>query len=85
MKLRLALREEGSMWNAYIAREDTMEGARLIGCIAMGAVRRDDRIKEAFKQVMMGVVRNAVENVTGSVIEDWETREAPAHEKAGNA
>ena len=38
---RLAMRVEGDFWRAYYAMPGTMEGALLLGSIAMGAVQRE--------------------------------------------
>jgi hypothetical protein len=61
---RLAFRSEGRMWSAYYAKEDTMEGATLIGSISLKLVQNKDR-KSAFIAVMKDVVADILEEVTG--------------------
>ncbi len=45
MAVRLALRQEGAFWNAYLAQADTMVGAKLIGSIVLGAVKKTRKRK----------------------------------------
>ncbi len=85
MKVRIALREEGTFWNAYLALSDSMDGAKLIGSIMMGAVRKDADIKAAFQLLMKQVLANAVEEVTGSPPDKWEIMPAPESERAGHS
>lgn len=76
MNLRLAFREEGNMWNAYLAKMDTMVGAKLIGSIAMGAVIKDPEVKEVFMGLMKKVMANGIEELTGAAPTAWDTRPA---------
>lgn len=85
LAIRLALREEGTMWNAYMAQEGTMEGAKLIGSIVVGAVATDAEIKAAFMDLMKGVMALAVKEVTGEEVKEWGTKPAPKSERGGNA
>lgn len=84
LPFRLALRHEGSMWSAYIAKRETMDGATLIGSIAMSAVVDNPARKQAFQQMMTDVLSDIVEDIFGTKPEML-TRQAPEHEKAGNA
>lgn len=45
---RVAFREEGPMWNAYYARPDTMDGAILLGSLAMSIARASQEAETAF-------------------------------------
>jgi hypothetical protein len=85
MKVRLALREEGPSWNAYMALPDTMKDAKLIGSIAMGAVRKNPEIKDGFMKLMQMVLADAVEAVTGEAPEAWDIGPAPEAERAGHS
>lgn len=85
MKVRLALREEGSFWNAYLALPETMDGAKLIGSIMIGAARNNPEIKAAFQAVMQQVLADAVEQVTGEQPEKWDIGPAPEAERAGHS
>lgn len=86
MKLRLAMREEGAFWNAYIAETGTMRGALLIGCIPMAAVRHNFDLKMRFMGVMQEVMADAIKGVTGSDVSNWlDARTAPESERGGHA
>lgn len=85
MKIRLALREEGSFWNAYLALADTMEGAKLVGSIMMGAVRKHPEIKAAFQACMQQVLANAIEDVTGNAPDKWDIGPARSDSGAGHS
>ena len=85
MPVRLAFREEGPMWNCYMAQMGTMEGSYIIGSIAMGAVRKNPAIKQAFMDLMKQVLSLAVVDLTGAEPEKWFEQDAPPHEKAGRS
>jgi len=85
MKVRLALREEGNFWNAYMAQMGTMDNAKLIGSIVLGAAMKDPKIKQDFMNLMMRVMGLAIKEVSGSEPEKWETTTAPESERSGNA
>lgn len=85
MKVRVAFREEGNFWNAYMARSDTMEGAKLIGSIAMGAVVKDKKTKDDFMKIMQRVLALAIKGATGQKIKDWEITPGPESEKSGHS
>lgn len=81
---RLAMRREGVMWNAYYALPDTMEGAALIGSIAITFVANNPDRKQAFMDMMASIVADHIEALTGQrpamIVTD-----APEHERSGNA
>ena len=83
---RLALRHEGNFWNAYYALVGSMDGALLLGSIAMAAVTNNPDRKEAFMDMMRGVVSDLLEQNVG-VRPDWpdEPQTAPEHERAGHS
>ena len=85
MQIRLALREEGGFWNAYIAQIGTMDGAKRIGSIAIGAAKKNPAVKEEFLDLMKRVLADTVEDMTGSAPEAWDIIPAPESERAGNA
>jgi hypothetical protein len=85
MKIRLALREEGSFWNAYLASPDTMEGAKLIGSIMIGAVRKNPQLKDAFREIMQQALADSVQEITGKAPEFDVVGPAPQHERAGHS
>ena len=84
MGVRLAFREEGSFWNVYLAQDGTMENAKQIGSIAMGAVRNNERIKKDFMNVMKLAMADAIEGV-GLTVESWEERAGPERERSGHS
>lgn len=61
---RLALREEGSDWNAYYAMPDTMQGALFLGSIKMRFVMSEER-KAAFIGLMREAVADLIEEQVG--------------------
>jgi hypothetical protein len=60
---RLALRHEGSMWNAYYALPDTMDGAVFLGSIQIAFVQN-----EARKKAFMALMQEAVGDILGETI-----------------
>ena len=85
MKIRIALREEGALWNAYIAETDTMEGAVHLGSIAMGAVVANPDLKARFIELMQAAFADALQRQMGIPVADWDVTRAPEHERAGRA
>lgn len=86
---RLAMRREGAWWVAYYAMPDTMDGAILLGQIAMRFVEGGDlqqRRKDAFMQLMRDSVADLFEERFG-VRPTWPKgpQAAPEHERSGNA
>ena len=85
MKIRLALREEGNFWNAYLALSDTMEGAKLLGSIVISAVKKNPDVKAKFMDVMKDIIADAVEGTTGTAPDYWDTQPAPEAERSGHS
>lgn len=82
---RLAMRQEGESWNAYYAMPDTMDGAIFLGSIRLAAVINNPDRKQAFMDMMRGVVSDVLEEQTGAAPDWGGAVTAPLHEKAGNA
>jgi len=82
MKFRLAMREEGEFWNAYLAHGDTMQGAKLIGSLLMRIVRNQEH-RDAFLKLLTDAFADAVENMTGErpVMQE---EPAPESERSGH-
>ena len=78
--MRLALRQEGKFWNAYLASPDTMEGATLLGSIMLSVVKKNPKHKEAFMQLMQTVIGDALEEIVG-IAPDFIDRVAPDGER----
>ena len=62
---RLAMRQEGAFWNAYYAMPGTMEGATLLGSIAMWFIAGNAERKSAFMDFMRDAVSDLIEEETG--------------------
>lgn len=82
---RLAYRVEGDTWVAYYAPLDSMEGAILLGSIAMKLVQSEDR-KQQFMTLMQDCFGDLTEELWGqrATFPD-PPRRAPEHERAGRA
>lgn len=83
---RLALRQEGNFWNAYYAMPETMEGAVLLGSIAMRFVVDNADRKIAFMDMMRGAVSDLLEDQMGAR-PTWPDgpQAAPEAERAGHS
>ena len=84
MKVRLALRHEGEWWNAYLARENTMKDAKLIGAILFGAAKKSPEVKQMFMDLMQRVLADAIEETTGTAPDKWDVSPAPESERSGH-
>ncbi len=82
--IRLALRVEGDTWNAYLAHQDTMDGAMLIGSIKMACVQKRAH-KEAFMALMRSVMQDFITDVFGTKPGWGKPQRAPECERAGSA
>lgn len=83
---RIAFREEGNMVNVYLAKQDSMDDAMLIGSIMKSILEADapaqfEKLRELF-QVGIAV---CIKEVIGVEVQKFEISPAPEHEKAGNA
>lgn len=83
---RLAMRHEGTMWNAYYAMTDTMEGALPLGSIAMRFIVNNPKRKNAFMKMMQEAVSDLIKQTTGQNA-TWPdgVQLAPPHERSGHA
>ena len=81
MEIRIAFREEGKFWNAYLALPNTLQGAKLIGSIMIGAVAQSPEVKQAFMDVMKQVLANAAKDISGETIDEWIEKQAPENEQ----
>jgi hypothetical protein len=83
MPFRLALRQEGTLWNAYLAENDNMNNAVLLGSIKLSVVKNNPELKQAFKDLMTAVVANAIKETTG-IDPIFAERGAPESERSGH-
>jgi len=81
LPMRLAMRQEGDKWNAYVAKPDTMEGAIWIGSIALRFIEDDPKREKAFLALMRDAVGDIIRDITGHKPTWSETRAAPEHER----
>jgi hypothetical protein len=82
---RLAMREEGTLWVAYYALPDTMEGALYLGSIRMAFLRGHPERRNAFLKLMRESVNDIFEIEHGLKVEVWKEEPAPESERGGNA
>ncbi len=82
---RLALRHEGSFWQAYYAMPDTMEGAITLGNIRMAIIVGHPERKEIFMDLMREAVADIIEERTGTRPSWTSPHNAPEHEKGGHS
>lgn len=82
---RIALRVEGDNWVAYWADVGTMEGAILLGSIAMAFVNHSPKRKAEFIELMNQCAADALEDILGTRPTWNEPHAAPENEKSGNA
>lgn len=82
---RLAMRHEGNYWNAYYALPDSMEGAILLGTIAMAIIVGYPDRKDAFMGLMREAVADIIEERCGTRPTFPDGAEpAPEHERSGH-
>lgn len=80
---RLALREEGRLINAYYAQVGTMDRARLLFSVDIGAAQLPG-VREKILDLGRHIVGELITEITG-VRPTWGGEErAPEHERAGN-
>ncbi len=82
---RLAFRHEGTLWVAYYALKETMDGALFLGSIRMAAVVNNPARRAAFMDMMRGLVADVLEEKTGQRPVWKEPVSAPEHERGGKA
>lgn len=82
---RLAMRVEGQLWVAYYAMSETMEGAIFLGSIRFAAVEKNKDRKQAFVELMRGIVSEVLAGKTGATPVWNEPKPAPESERGGNA
>lgn len=82
---RLAMREEGTLWNAYYAAPDSMKDAALLGSMLLKLTENPVR-KRQFLEFMRECVADVIEAATGQR-PTWPhgAQPAPDHERGGHA
>lgn len=82
---RLAMRAEGTQWNAYYASTTTLDGAVFLGSIALAAITQNPDRRQAFMDMMKDIVSDIIEEKTGQRPSWKGQNRAPEHERAGRA
>ena len=82
--IRLAIRHEGAVVNAYIAQAADMSGAQLIGSISAALLDMRPALFDEFKALMTEGMTALVQRTGGTVLSMHE-QAAPEHERAGHA
>jgi hypothetical protein len=77
---RIAMRVEGTNWNAYYALEETLDGAVFLGSLPMRFAEKPVR-KEAFLSLMRECLGDLMEELIGTRPEWKKPQPAPEHER----
>ena len=81
---RLAFRVEGDKWTCYIAKPNTMEGAKWVGSVMLGIV--DDPVRKLmFMDLMKDAYRDFLQGALGKEVASWDEERAPESERSGSA
>jgi hypothetical protein len=81
---RIALRDEGTFWNAYLAPIDSMDNALHIGSLRMSIARNNVKAKQAFIELMQSVMTDAAQDL-GVSIAGYQIHAAPESERGGHS
>ena len=82
---RLAMRAEGTLWNAYYALPDTMDGAIFLGSIRLMSVTQNNpERKTAFMSMMRDIVTDIIREKTDQTPTWGGPETAPEHERGGD-
>lgn len=82
---RLAMRAEGSLWNAYYAMTDTMDEALFLGSIRLAAISDNPTRKQAFMDMMRDMVSEILTGIAGTAPAWAGPVEAPESERGGTS
>ena len=80
---RLAIRHEGKMVNAYLAKTETMEGATLLGSLVLSLASNPETF-EQWKQFMKDAFAVAIKEALGATVTHMDEQPAPEHERSGH-
>lgn len=82
--IRLAIRAEGDVVNAYIAREGTMADPLWLSSISRQLAENHPEFYERWKALATDILAAAVKEIFGQE-PTMTTRTAPEHERSGRA
>jgi hypothetical protein len=85
MQIRLAFRREGPWWNCYLANQNTMDGAKLLGSVLIRPFENNPERKNRYMALMQEILADACVDVFGEKPEKWETAPVPESERSGHA
>jgi hypothetical protein len=80
--LRLAFRQEGEHWCAYLANPKDMQDALLLASIRLSIVTHSERHKTAFMELVKAILNDHLKGLHGIGVEDWREQPAPEHERS---
>jgi hypothetical protein len=80
---RIAFRHEGKFYSAYWALPDTMEGALLLGQIAMRFVESKAQ-RRIFMELIKSGIADFFEGEGAELVDFTDEVTAPEHERAGH-
>lgn len=83
--MRLAVREEGSMANAYWAPRETMAGAQLVACMSLDVLNANPEFADLYRKMLNVLAAELAKTRLGAKVVGIDVSDAPEHEKAGNA
>jgi hypothetical protein len=82
-EIRIAIRSEGKMWNAYLAKPDTMKHAVLLSSVALTVVA-DPKCKELYLEFIQKLFVQMAQNL-GLPFDDTKIEVAPEHERGNGS
>ena len=83
---RVGFREEGDFWNAYwMPKQDSAEGAILLGSLRLSLVKPRDPIYRGFMALMQDASGRLIEEVAGEAPTWGKPRVAPEGDRSGSA
>lgn len=83
--MRLAVREEGAMANAYWAPRESMAGAQLVACMSLDVLNANPEFADLYGKVLNVLAAELAKTRLGARVVGVDVSDAPEHEKAGNA
>lgn len=82
---RIAIRAEGPMICAYVAKLGTMDDAHLVGSISRAFCDARPEIFQRFQELLQEGAAVLVQEVFGVEVEAFQVEPGPEHERMGNA
>lgn len=81
--MRIAIRKEGTMVNAYFAAPNTMEGAKLVASINAKFINTDEKFN-VWRKLLQDGFNSAIKGALGLEAAEFVTVRAPEHERSGH-